>query len=222
MSAINTRAELPKPDALLFDWDGTLVDSHPVLAAAMNHTLESFEREPWTFEQWEAWLGLSARDAFPKEFGDDWEKARKIYLEAYGRLHLDRLQLIEGAAALMGAVIDAAIPMSVVSNKTGHYLRKEAAQFEWGAGFVSLIGSGDSAQDKPAPDPVYDALKAMAVEPGAHIWFIGDNDVDVRCGKAAGCTTLLLGAGYPDSKPDYRFSSLAELQTLISEALRLD
>ncbi len=220
MSESNQVATLPKPKALLFDWDGTLVDSHPVLAAAMNHTLESFGREPWTYKQWEDWLGLSARDAFPREFGDEWEKARQTYLDAYGRLHLERIQLIEGAASLIGALVDSAIPMSVVSNKTGHYLRKEVGHFAWASTFAALIGSGDSARDKPAPDPVYDALKALTLDPGEHIWFIGDNDVDVMCGRAAGCTTILVGEGYPDSGPDGRVPDLPALETFIFETYR--
>lgn len=219
MSLVNTKANLPKPNALLFDWDGTLVDSHPVLAAAMNQTLKAYNRKPWSYKQWEDWLGLSARDAFPKEFGDTWEDARRIYLEAYGQLHLDRVQLLPGASDLIYALVEVSIAMSVVSNKTGAFLRKEAAHFGWSDSFSAFVGSGDSTKDKPAPDPVYDALKPVGIEPSSRTWFIGDNDVDVACGRVTGCTTILVGDGYPDSDPDYRVGALPELQTLILEAL---
>lgn len=220
MSLNKSITNLPRPNALLFDWDGTLVDSHPVLAAAMNQTLKAYDREPWSYEQWENWLGLSARDAFPKEFGDTWEDARRIYLEAYGELHLDRIQLLTGASELVDSLIEAFIPMSVVSNKTGDYLRKEAVHFGWSESFSAFIGSGDSTKDKPAPDPVYDALRPLGLEPSSKTWFIGDNDVDVACGRASGCTTVLIGEKYPDSDPDCRVEGLPELQTLIFGALR--
>lgn len=220
MSLNKNGSDLPKPNALLFDWDGTLVDSHPVLAAAMNQTLEAYDREPWSYKRWEDWLGLSARDAFPKEFGEAWEEARKIYLEAYGQLHLERIQLLVGASELVDALIKISIPMSVVSNKTGHYLRKEAAHFGWTDHFSVFVGSGDSSKDKPAPEPVYDALRPLGIEPSSKTWFVGDNDVDVACGRASGCTTVLIGEGYPDSDPDCRVQGLPELQTLIFEALR--
>ncbi|MBT5239856.1 MAG: HAD hydrolase-like protein [Rhodospirillaceae bacterium] len=215
MSPEQTAFPLPRPEALLFDWDGTLVDSHPVLAAAMNQTLEAYGREPWTYDQWEAWLGLSARDAFPKEFGDDWQEARLIYLEAYGKLHLDRLQLLAGAEELIAALSAKSVPLAVVSNKTGHYLRSEAAHFGWQGIFQSFVGSGDSAHDKPAADPVYNAMRPMGIQPSPNTWFIGDNDVDVACGRAAGCTTILVGDGYPDSDPDQRVNDLVALRNLI-------
>lgn len=219
MSAEQMQRALSRPDALLFDWDGTLVDSHPVLAAAMNHTLEAYGREPWTYDQWQAWLGLSARDAFPKEFGDDWQEARRIYLDAYGKLHLEQIQLLAGAEDLIAAIAGKSVPLAVVSNKTGHYLRSEAEHFGWQDIFKSFVGSGDSAHDKPAADPVYDAMRPMGIQPGPKTWFIGDNDIDVACGRAAKCTTILVGDGYPDSKPDCRVIDLVALRNLILERL---
>ncbi len=222
MSAEKEGTALAKPEAILFDWDGTLVDSHPVLAAAMNHTLEFYGREPWTYEQWQAWLGLSARDAFPKEFGEDWQQARTIYLDAYGKLHLEKIQLLEGATELITMLANESVPLAVVSNKTGHYLRAEAAHFGWQDTFSALVGSGDSQRDKPATDPVYDAMRPMDLQPGKTTWFIGDNDVDVACGRAAECTTILVGEGYPDSDPDHRVRGLVALRNLILEKLKSD
>lgn len=207
------------PDALLFDWDGTLVDSHPVLAAAMNQTLEHYGRTPWTYAEWQAWLGLSARDAFPKEFGNHWEEARQIYLDAYGRLHLDRIQSLAGAVEVLAVAASSSIPCGIVSNKTGDYLRKEVRHFGWDHQFFAAVGAGDSAQDKPSPDPIYDALRPTSLEPGPSIWFIGDNEVDVACGQAAGCTTILVGSAYPDSNPDHRVTDLSMLEKLIRSSL---
>ncbi len=220
MSPERVEHSLPIPEALLFDWDGTLVDSHPVLAAAMNHTLKAFGRERWSYDEWQAWLGLSARDAFPQEFGDNWQEARSIYLEAYGEFHLDRIQLLKGATELIVALDEKPIPMAIVSNKTGHYLRTEVMHFGWQDIFLAMVGSGDSAKDKPAADPVYDAMQPMKIQPGPKTWFIGDNDVDVACGRAAGCTTILVGDGYPESDPTHRVSDLVALRNLILSVLK--
>lgn len=210
---------LKKPEAVLFDWDGTLVDSHPVLAAAMNVTLERFGRSPWTYEEWESWLGLSARDAFPKEFGDKWQEAREIYLDAYEGLHLQRIKALPGAHQILLSLTKADIPMGVVSNKTGNFLRKEITHFDWQDYFGASFGSGDSAQDKPAADPVYDALSAISVKPGPEVWFIGDNDVDVICGRASKSTTVLIGNAFPDSNPDHRVIDLEALHHLFQSVL---
>jgi len=208
-------SDLPVPKALLFDWDGTLVDTHLALASAMNVALETFGKEIWTYKQWQSWLGESARDAFPRVFGDDWERAKQIYLDAYEENHLEQLTLKDGASALLEELRNYPLFLAVVSNKTGSFLRAEVSHLEWDGFFDHLVGAGDSLHDKPAPDPAYAALKAGKHEPGPEVWFIGDNDVDVACGRAANCTTVLIGEGYPDAQPDHRIEHLTALKRLI-------
>ncbi len=210
---------LSTPQAILFDWDGTLVDTHPALAAAMNVTLETFGQDPWTFEQWSEWLGKSANDAFPSLFGDDWEQAKQIYFDSYGERHLETLILKDGAAELIESLSALPLFLGVVSNKTGRYLRAEVSHLNWDDHFGHLVGAGDSASDKPAPDPVYDALRAGGYDTGPHIWFVGDNDVDVACGRAAKCTTVLIGEGYPEAMPDLRVDDLFAVKTVIHQTL---
>ena len=207
------------PKAILFDWDGTLVDTHPVLAAAMNEALKAFLKEPWTYEQWSDWLGKSARDAFPGVFGDDWEDARRIYLDAYGAYHLERLEVKAGATELIQALANGPLYLGVVSNKTGDLLRREVEHLNWHSHFGHVVGAGDSARDKPAPDPVHDALSPSGHQAGPDVWFVGDNDVDVVCGRSANCTTILIGEGYPKSNPDHRLADLAAFQAMVLEIL---
>lgn len=195
------------------------MDTHPALAAAMNVTLQTFGQEPWTFEQWSDWLGKSANDAFPDLFGDDWEKAKQVYFDSYAETHLETLLLKEGAEELITSLSVSTLFLGVVSNKSSGYLRAEVSHLNWNGHFGHLVGAGDSARDKPAPDPVHDALKAGGHEAGLHVWFVGDNDVDVACGRAAGCTTILIGDGYPEAQPDRRLTDLLAAKALIHQAL---
>lgn len=219
MSGKSETGTLPTPKAILFDWDGTLVDTHPALAAAMNEARKAFGKKPWTFEQWSDWLGKSARDAFPGVFGDDWEEARRIYLYAYGQYHLDRLALKPGATDLMQSLAGLSLYLGVVSNKTGTLLRREVTHLGWDGYFGHVIGAGDSDRDKPAPDPVYDVLAPGGPEAGPEVWLIGDNDVDVACGRSANCTTILVGEGYPGVQPDCRLGNLKGVQTVVHQIL---
>jgi len=219
VSADKLAPQLPKPEVLLFDWDGTLVDSHPVLAKAMNITLAAFDKEPWTFKQWQDWLGASARDAFPQVFGDDWEEARKKYYGAYADAHMDALALIPYADTLIAALKPAPLKLGVVTNKSGPFLLKEIDKLGWGDHFSALVGAGDAARDKPAPDPALKAIDHLRHGGGGTVWFIGDNAVDVACGRAAGCTTILVGDSPSEPEPDHRVTSLDSLQTLIFSAL---
>lgn len=210
---------LPKPEVLLFDWDGTLVDSHPVLAKAMNVTLAAFGMDSWTYEAWKAWLGASARDAFPEVFGEDWEEAKRIYYGAYAEAHLDELALLPYADSLIAALSQETLQLGVVTNKSPPFLYKEMTKLGWDDHFVSRVGAGDAARDKPAPDPALHALDLISHGGGKSVWFIGDNQVDVECGAAAGCTTILIGGSPSSPEPDHRVADLQNLQSLILGAL---
>ena len=67
------------PRAVLFDWDGTLVNSWPVIHESMNRTLETMGYPQWTFEETLQRVRKSLREAFPELFGDRWEAARDVF-----------------------------------------------------------------------------------------------------------------------------------------------
>lgn len=218
-SAVTMRSVLPRPEVLLFDWDGTLVDSHPVLAKSMNVTLAEFGMAPWSYEDWKAWLGGSARDAFPEVFGDRWEEAKRIYYAAYAEAHLEQLALLPDADSLIAALAGEDVQLGVVTNKSPPFLKKEIARLGWQAHFVSCVGAGDASRDKPSPDPALLALEHLSHNGGKSVWFVGDNQVDVECGLAAGCTTVLVGDSASDREPDHRVCDLTDLKRLILSAL---
>ncbi len=182
------------PKAVLFDWDGTLVNSWPTIHESMNVTLEKMGHKPWTLEQTMARARKSLRDAFPVLFGDRWEEAREIFYVAYRSIHLDQVEKIDGADDLIRFFSNRGCHLAVVSNKSGRHLRAESKKLFWDKYFAGyLVGSGDAVRDKPAADPVHLALKKTGISPSKEVWFIGDTWVDIACGLASGCFTILLG-----------------------------
>src|SRR5262249_29494853 len=95
-------ALLPRPRALLFDWDNTLVDSWDTIHAALVVPFEAMGHEPWTMAEAKLRVARSLRDSFPALFGERWEEARQLYLDTFTAIHLERLKPIEGAEALLG------------------------------------------------------------------------------------------------------------------------
>ncbi|MEX0808134.1 MAG: HAD hydrolase-like protein [Dongiaceae bacterium] len=187
----------PLPKAVLFDWDNTLVDNWEVIADAMNATLSAMGHPIWTLEETRVRIRASLRDSFPKMFGDRWPEAREIYYRAFAAHHLDKLQPMDGAADLLRALHQRGLYLGVVSNKHGQYLRAEAERLGWTSMFGAIVGAGDAAQDKPAPDPVIRALLPSGIAPGPVVWFVGDADVDMQCGIGTGCRPVLLRAEPP-------------------------
>lgn len=215
---------LPAPKAILFDWDNTLVDNWATIAAALNATLVAMGQEPWTLAETKLRVRESMRDSFPRMFGDRWPDARKIFYDHFVANHLQALRPMAHADAALRALADTGVYLGVVSNKRGDLLRKEAAHLGWTARFGRLVGAGDAANDKPAPDPVLLALDGTGLEPNAAVWFIGDTAIDMECAKAAGTTGLLVGTEHGEEgaiaalQPAALMNDLRELLGLVEAA----
>jgi len=181
-----------RPRAIIFDWDNTLVDTWPTIHAATNHCQLAMGHELWTLEETKAKVRLSLREAFPLYYGDRWEEARQIYMDHFSSIHLERMCPLPGCLDVLEALADAGLYLGVVSNKTGEVLRREAEHLGWSRLFGAIVGAGDAARDKPAPEPVALALEPGGIAPGDDVWFVGDTAVDMECAIAAGCTPVLL------------------------------
>jgi phosphoglycolate phosphatase len=213
----------PRPRAILFDWDNTLVDNWQVIQEAYNVVLTSFGKAPWTLDEVRARARASARDAFPALFGEHWREADRIFYEAFTARHLERLEVMPGAAAMLEGLAGRGLYLAVVSNKKGPVLRREAEHLDWARHFGRLVGAGDARRDKPAVDPVELALDGSLVRPGPDVWFVGDTDIDIECGRNAGCFTVLLRAEPPGERelagyrPHCSLATCAELTDLIDQ-----
>lgn len=184
---------LVKPKAVIFDWDNTLVNTWPIIHAALNATMEMMGKPLWTFDMTKQRVRKSMRDSFPEIFGDHWEKAGEIYQQQYRANHLLKLEPLEGAEELVRAVKDAGLYSTVVSNKRGPNLRQEVTHLGWDKYFDKVVGADDAARDKPFCDPVELAFAGSPHRLDAEVWFIGDSDIDLECAKNTGCTAILYG-----------------------------
>ncbi len=182
---------MPRPEAILWDWDNTLVDAWAGITAALNIVLAMYDKPVWTLEQARARIRGSVRDTFPDMFGPDWRRAASMLQTTMEAGHLDHLRLMPGAATALDHAGD--LPLAVVSNKEGRILRREVAHLGWTARFGAIVGAGDASADKPHPAPIWYALSTIGVIPGRHVWYIGDTGSDMQAAHAAGCTAVLVG-----------------------------
>ncbi len=212
------------PKAIIFDWDNTLVDSWPVIHEALRVTFDAFGMTPWTLEETRLRVGLSMRDAFPGLFGERWRDAGETFYRRFDEIHLERLQPLPGAAAMLATFKQAGIYLGVVSNKKGEYLRREAGFLGWDGFFGRLIGALDAPRDKPAPEPVAMALSGSGFEAGPGVWFAGDAAVDLECASNAGCRPILLRPEWPEAEEFSGYPGTLhapDFQALCNFALRL-
>ena len=151
-------------------------------------------------------------------FGEDqWQKADKIYIEAY-KAHISaHIRLHDGASATLMALATAEVPMAVVSTKRGPLLRSEAAQLGLDGFFISMVGAGDAPADKPDAQAVHFALKETDIAASSKVLFIGDSATDMLAAANAGCTGILIETKPPAETslaahpPKHRMKNHAQL-----------
>ena len=210
----------PKPEAIIFDWDNTLVNTWPVIHHALVETFIRMGAEPWSLEETKRKVGKSLRDHFPALFGDKWEEAGKIYTETYRANNLKTLEGLPEALDMLDYIGGLDLYRAVISNKQGPVLRTEAEHMGWAKYFHKIIGAHDAKRDKPFPDPVFLALEGSGIEPSEKVWFVGDTITDVETALVTGCTPIFYGDGkLPEDVADkvYYIDSHGHLRNLINE-----
>jgi len=215
----------PAPEAVLFDWDNTLVDAWPGIASALNAALARFGHPAWTLDEVRACARRSLRESFPSLFGRGWQEARDVFYATLERTHLAHVVPLPGALATLDQAAQAGIPLAVVSNKTGRFLRREAEALGWTGRFVTLVGAGDAAADKPDPAPIRLALAALGRAAGQGVWYVGDTALDMLTARNAGLTGVLIGdaahdGGAEGAGQDWHAADHRALQEML--ALRVD
>lgn len=189
-------SKLPKPKAIIFDWDNTLVDTWPLIQASIDNTMLAMNRTPWGIEKVKDNVHKSMRESFPEIFGDDWQKAGEIYKNNYRSMHLKDLFFLPNALELIDKISELGILQFVVSNKIGATLRLEAEKLGVAKKFFALIGSNDAYADKPSKDPVELAILGSDLDlQKDEIWFVGDTIADVECAYNTNCRPII----YADS-----------------------
>jgi len=209
-----------RPRALLFDWDNTLVDSWEGIRDALNTALVAMGHAPWTETEVRARVRASARDSFPKLFGERWREAAQIFYERFESAHLETLRPLPGAAEMIEALSGSEIYLGIVSNKRGDLLRIEAAALGWEGHFETIVGANDAVEDKPSPAPIHHALSGSGIEAGQEVWYAGDALIDIECAQRAGCVAVLVGDGHGGEVPPGRPDILVEDCNALAKLLR--
>lgn len=188
---------LPRPKAVIFDWDDTIVDNWPLALDALNETLVHMGDRPWTDAEARERAGGSARDMFGALFGDRWQEADRVFYAAFHRLLAGGVRIHADVERILETLVQNNIYLAVVSNKRGQLLREEAARIGFDKYFNAIIGAGDAERDKPDRAPVLLALQGSAIMPARDVWFVGDSHTDMACALASECSGVLLETKTP-------------------------
>lgn len=188
-----------KYKTLLFDLDGTLLNTITDLAAALNHALSLFGYPTYTEEATLRMVGngvgvLVARALPGGEENPDYARVFSAFRTYYEAHKADTTAPYDGILPMLSSLVAAGCSVGIVSNKLDAAVRELAARFFPDTVRVA-IGESKTVARKPAPDTVFAALSALgATAEGAA--FIGDSEVDVATARNAGLPCLSVGWGF--------------------------
>ncbi|WAJ38231.1 phosphoglycolate phosphatase [Pseudomonas sp. GOM7] len=215
--------ELPR--LVMFDLDGTLIDSVPDLAAAVDRMLVELGREPAGVEQVREWVGNGARVLVRRALAGgldhsvvgeaETEQALARFLDIYADCH-NLTALYPGVHELLEALSTAAVELAVVTNKPERFVAPLLEQVGLGGYFRWIIGGDTLPQQKPDPAALLQVMRLAEVSPAQSL-FVGDSRNDVLAARAAGVPCVAVSYGYnhgrpvAEEEPQLVVDSLAEL-----------
>jgi len=193
-------------EAIFFDLDGTLIDSAPDLAEALNHTLSQLGYPTYPLERVRTWIGGGASmlvrrglsgSKEPEEIDEAlFGKALAIFMEYYGRHLTDKTRLYPHAKEVL-ETLSKRYKLALITNKPSRFVSPILEHFGLGP-FDLTLGGDTLPYKKPSPAPLLHACNELAIAPSSAL-MVGDSASDYRAAKAAGTEVILLAHGYdPD------------------------
>lgn len=190
------------PEAVLFDLDGTLIDSAPDLLAALDHVRAGFNLPPGSHPELREHVSRGAAGLLAAglpgwlemEQGER-DSVREAMLDFYADNCWKHSAPFDGIDDLIERLSGQGITLGIVTNKISRFAEPVVDYAGWTDRFGCLITGDRVARPKPDPEPVLAACQALSVRPERSI-FVGDDRRDVLAGAAAGTRTAVAAWGY--------------------------
>jgi HAD superfamily hydrolase (TIGR01549 family) len=209
-------------EGVLFDWDGTLIDSYHADASAY---LAMFEEMgiSWGIEELEKnyspnWYQVYRSAGLPRR---RWEDADRVWRTHYAK---HRPKLIAGARRVLSR-LGGAHPLGLVTSGDRDRVSRQLREFRLTTLFAARVCSGDTLRKKPHPEPLRMAMRRMKLDPSACV-YVGDAPQDVEMAQRAGVCAIGVLSPFPTEKrlraarPEFLIGSIKELPDVLKKFLR--
>jgi phosphoglycolate phosphatase len=211
-------------ELLIFDLDGTLIDSQQDLANSVNASRTHLGLGPISNELVYSYVGNGAPVLIRKSLGPDAsdhdvQRALEYFLGFYREHMLDHTRLYPGVREALDRLREAGRKLAVLTNKPVRFSRELVAGLGLGGHFQQVYGGNSFEEKKPHPVGIQTLLGEMSLDPEAAI-MVGDSSVDVRTARNAGVTACGVTFGFQpetfvEHPPDFLVDEMGELAELV-------
>ncbi|STZ07387.1 Phosphoglycolate phosphatase [Moraxella caprae] len=208
---------------IIFDLDGTLIDSVPDLADGVDKMLAHFDKSPAGTDNARTWVGngsvkLVERALVWAELSlDNLHHAHEIFLKEYATCQGKTVEY-NGVTDGLNCLITQGFTLALCTNKPAQFLPDILNNMGWTDKFACVIGGDSLPTKKPDPAPLLHICDTLGMDKSQAV-MVGDSKNDILAGQNAGITTLALTYGYnygepiADSRPDEVFDNFGDLVT---------
>lgn len=190
-------------NTILFDLDGTLVDTAPDLGYALNIQLQRHGKAPLRDEKIRPFASHGSRGLLSLGFGitpadTNFTAMRDEYLSIYDTVFTRSPVLLPGIADLLQAIEHKGLKWGIVTNKPRRFTQRLIASMGLQERTACVVSGDDAPQPKPSPATLLMACEQIGVKPEQCV-YVGDAERDIQAGKAAGLQTVVALFGYIDA-----------------------
>jgi HAD superfamily hydrolase (TIGR01509 family) len=203
--------------AVIWDFDGTICDTYPAIAGAVNVALASFSVAA-SLAHVVALASTSLEyciRSLATEFGIPYAQLDTVFRETYQHIDLRDQPPFPGLPALCKRLAESDVLQFIVTHRRRQSLLRLLATHGLESYFTHIIAADDGFPRKPAPDAMTHVLTTYAIDP-ADALVIGDRDVDILAGQAIGAPTCLFRATFPEIIPTRTIWDYAELAGIVA------
>jgi phosphoglycolate phosphatase len=187
-------------DAILFDLDGTLIDSAPTISSILNGMRQELGKPPHNIQRYREWVSLGAEELIILALevsGNQVTVLLEKFRTIYKKTPTPENTVNTGVTETLTTLLAADIRLAICSNKPTLLCEKILKETQLKQYFSYVVGGGATARPKPSRDPIDCALTAMKISHDRAL-LVGDSTVDQGAAKAAGIPFIFFTNGYND------------------------
>ena len=199
---------MPAPLAILFDLDGTLIDSAPDLGAAADQMRVTRGLPSLPLEDYRHMAGAGARGMLGIAFGmtpehPEYDGYKEEFFRNYERRMTQLTRAFDGVVEMLQALQQRGLPWGIVTNKSSRFTDPLVRQMALLNPAAVVISGDTTPHAKPHPEPLFEAARRLRLAP-ERCWYVGDDERDIVAGRAAGMLTCAATYGYLGAVADWQ------------------